>query len=489
MRPQYAHFFNPDANIRIGCVGDVILDTFIDGAVARISREAPIPVFAQNNVTSMIGGAGNVVCNLTALGIACDFFSIVGTDPHTEKVRDLLDPHPIKAHFIDDPNYTVANVLRYRSQKQHLFRVDGGGQNAIDPISRKRLVDAVDTHIVRFQVLILSDYDRGVLDQETISVLITMAKKANVPVIVDPRKADFCIYSGATMITPNVDEVEKACGKNCHHEPDLLAAGRQLVEQTGAHMAITRSEAGISLLDQKGHVKHYPTSQQDVIDVSGAGDTVVAVIAVAIAAGLGMDDAIILANIAAGIVITKSGTAPIDRTELLEKVERPFTCSIFNATEQMPDIKKWVDAWHNQKLKIGLTNGCFDILHPGHIHVIHQARLLCDRLIVAINGDASVQSLKGPTRPMQNENHRSTIIAALRTVDMVIIFEEKTPHHLIRNIIPDLLVKGADYREKDMIGADIVKANGGHIHRVPLLQGYSSTATIDTIQAKNRCEE
>lgn len=476
--------------LRIACVGDIILDSFTQGYVERISREAPIPILRTTGVDFMPGGAGNVTCNLASLGVDCDFLSVVGDDADADTLQRLLDQSPhIEATLIREPKRLTPRSIRYTSQKQQVFRADSHSEQALTDASRRQLLNHIDPCLSRCHALVLSDYGRGVLDAKTLVTLIESARKKDIPIIIDPRKANAALYRGASVITPNIAELEQICGHPCGDDQSLCQAGRDMAHITGANILITRGKDGITLVTQNGDIQHYPAHERDVIDVSGAGDTVVAMVAAGMAYKMGFDPIISLANHAAGLVVAKSGTATLSRSELTHMIEHHPSCPVLrygqDNGQDTPSILEVVAGWRKQGWRVGMTNGCFDVFHAGHAHIINQARSRCDRLIVAINSDSSVRTLKGPSRPIVVEEDRCRIIASLRSAHLVVVFAEETPKKLIQDITPDVLVKGADYEVKDIVGADIVERHGGTIYRVPLLKERSTTSMIAAIHKRS----
>lgn len=473
---------------RVLCIGDVMLDRFVYGAVERISPEAPIPVLHVEREKAMLGGAGNVAANIAALGAKAVLLSVVGKDAAGQEIARLLDESGIGAELVEAPLRQTTVKSRFVCGTQQVLRVDREKTEAVAADIEETLLARAAQLISATDAVILSDYGKGVLTDAVIASVIALAQKAGKPVIVDPKGADFSRYRGATVVTPNRKELETATGMKAATDETVRAAAMKIIVHCGiANVLATRSKDGMALISAKADPLYIPAHVREIYDVSGAGDTVIAAFSAALAAGADMPAAAWLSNIAAGIVVGKPGTATA-RPEEIEKVLREDFMS--------PDTRKSVqngglqkaasrqtaaeqsERWKIQGLKVGFTNGCFDLLHPGHLSVLRQARAACDRLIVAINSDASVRRLKGPTRPVQDETARATILSALEMVDMVVVFDEDTPIELLKAIRPDVLVKGGQYKLEEVVGYDIVMAYGGKIVRADMEEGFSTTNTI-----------
>jgi len=465
---------------RVLCIGDVMLDRFVTGEVERISPEAPIPVLRIRSRTTMLGGAGNVVRNLTTLGASVRFISVVGDDEAGHEIITTIAENPsVTADLITDSGRETAIKTRYLAGNQQMLRTD---QETVLPLSdtiADAVVQMVEQEIGSCGALMLSDYGKGVLTNGILRRLIDVATGAGVAVIIDPKGVDYDCYRGATLVTPNRKELEQATGLPTDDNDSVLAAARQLIAGSGIGAVLaTRSSDGMSLVTAD-HVEHLPAEAREVFDVSGAGDTVAATMAAALAIGVDMKDAATLANTAAGIVVGKFGTATVYMAELIASLHHH---EVSQAEAKVRTDRETVDrvtAWRRQGLKIGFTNGCFDLLHPGHLSLLTQAQQACDRLIVGLNTDASVKRLKGPSRPLQSEMARAQVLASLACVDAVVLFDDETPLCLIEMLLPDVLVKGADYSEDTVVGADLVKQHGGRVVLAKLADGFSTTATID----------
>jgi D-beta-D-heptose 7-phosphate kinase / D-beta-D-heptose 1-phosphate adenosyltransferase len=458
-------------------IGDVMLDRYVYGTVRRISPEAPVPILAVEREAVMPGGAGNVIRNLTTLGAASAFISVVGDDPAGAELTGLIGGQPgVEPWLLVEGGRTTTLKVRYIANGQQLLRADHEETTPIDTRLAERMVRIATDAMAATTVTVLSDYAKGVISAEAARALIGVARGLGRKVIVDPKGADYRRYAGADIITPNRRELAEAAGMPVSTEPDLIAAAAHLRSTHGfGAVLVTRAEDGMTLLDATG-TQHFPAEAADVFDVSGAGDTVVATLAAGVAAGLELPAAVRLANIAAGIVVGKIGTAAARPEELLAActAEGGALRKILSreaAAEQ-------VERWRRKGWRIGFTNGCFDLLHPGHVHLLEQARGACDRLVVGLNSDASVRRLKGPDRPVQPEAARAAVLASLAAVDLVCIYEEDTPLSLLADLRPDLLVKGADYTRETVVGAGEIEGWGGRVMLAELLPGHSTTATV-----------
>ena len=458
-------------------IGDAMLDRYVYGTVTRISQEAPIPVMAVEREVAMPGGAGNVVRNLTALGAAVAFVSVVGDDQAGSDLTGLIGGQPnVEPWLLVQGGRETTVKTRYVAQGQQLLRADREVTAQIHPKLAERLLRIARDAMVATSVTVISDYGKGVVTAEVTAEIVAAASQAGRPVIVDPKGGNYARYAGADLIKPNRRELAEATGMDVSDEAALVAAARHLraAHRFGA-VLVTRGEDGMTLLDDDG-VHHFPAEAAEVFDVSGAGDTVAATLAAGVAVGLPLRLAVRLANIAAGIVVGKVGTAIARESDLTAAISASGSALRKMVTREA--AVEQAERWRRRGWRIGFTNGCFDILHPGHVQLLEQARGACDRLIVGINSDASVRGLKGPGRPVQPEAARAAVLASLAAVDLVCIFEEPTPEALIADIRPDLLVKGADYTVETVVGAELVQSWGGRVMLAELLPGHSTTATV-----------
>ncbi len=458
-------------------IGDVMLDRYVYGTVERISPEAPVPIVRVEREVAMPGGAGNVVRNLTALGAAVAFVSVVGDDQAGSDLTGLVGGQPgVEPWLLVQGGRATTVKTRYFASGQHLMRADQEDTAPIHPKLAERMLRIARDAMMATSVTVLSDYRKGLLSGATASELIGAARQTSRKVIVDPKGTDYDHYAGADIITPNRRELAEATGMPVDTEAAIDAAARLLRERHGfGAVLVTRSEDGMTLVDDNG-AQHFPAEAAEVYDVSGAGDTAIATLAAGIAAGLDLPVAVRLANIAGGIVVGKVGTAVARESDLLAALTLQGGTLRKIVTREA--ASEQVERWRRKGWRTGFTNGCFDLLHPGHVHLLEQARAACDRLVVGLNSDASVRRLKGPNRPVQPEAARAAVLASLSSVDLVCVFDEDTPVELLDAIRPELLVKGADYTVDTVVGADLVRGWGGRVMLADLLPGHSTTATV-----------
>jgi D-beta-D-heptose 7-phosphate kinase/D-beta-D-heptose 1-phosphate adenosyltransferase len=459
-----------------------MLDRYVYGAVNRVSPEAPIPIISVERDVAMPGGAGNVVRNLTALGAAVAFVSVVGDDQAGSDLTGLIGGQPnVEPWLLVQGGRTTTTKTRYIAQGQQLLRADHEVVAQIHPKLAERLVRITQDALTATTVTVLSDYNKGVLTGDVAARIIAAARTIGRRVVVDPKGRDYARYAGADVITPNRRELAEATGMPVDTEKDLVAAAQSLRTAHGfGAVLVTRSEDGMSLVMDGGPF-HYPAEAADVFDVSGAGDTVVATLAAGMAAGLDLPIAARLANIAAGIVVGKVGTAVARESDLLAALS-PHGGALRKVVTREQAAEQ-VERWRQRGWRTGFTNGCFDLLHPGHVHLLEQARSRCDRLVVALNSDASVRRLKGATRPVQSEAARAAVLGSVAAVDLVCIYDEDTPEATLQAIRPDLLVKGSDYTLGTVVGADFVQGYGGEVMLADLLPGFSTTATVQRLRS------
>ncbi len=473
-------------NKQVLCLGDLLLDRFVYGAVHRISPEAPVPVLKINRDFLALGGAGNVVRNLSALGCPTTFIGIIGKDDAGQKTRDLLTTLPhVTAHLMVEGRTPLKS--RFISNSQQLLRVDDEVLAVPSQATLDALKALLKDHLPLAQVVILSDYGKGALSPDLCQFVISTAKSAGIPTIVDPKGQDYSRYRGATLLTPNEKELSEVFPYPLQSDQDIVQAMTQIKDLYHLDaILVTRGAKGMVLLPPSSYKSpstpiHIPAQAREIFDVSGAGDTVIATLSASISVGNSLEDAARLANIAAGIVVGKVGTAIVNQDELAAAVLKtePFAPSKIMSLEE---TKAHTQIWRRHGLTLGFTNGCFDLLHLGHLHSLEQCKKKCDRLIVGLNTDASIRLLKGENRPIQEERVRAHVLAALEYVDCVILFEDDTPLALIEALLPDILFKGSDYTVQSVVGADIVQLNGGKVHLIDLKPGYSTTATVTKLQ-------
>lgn len=473
------------AKARILCVGDVMLDRYVYGTVERISPEAPIPILAVVRETAMLGGAGNVVRNLAALKASCCFVSLIGEDPAGREVTHLIAAEPlVEPNLLPEPGRVTTIKVRYVAGSQQLLRADRETVRPAKPHTESELVRRAADDLKHCQAVVLSDYGKGVLSDDVIGQVIAAARAQGRPVVVDPRGSDPTRYAGATVITPNRRELGELAGLRIGTPEQIRDAARVVMAKGGIEaVLVTLSQDGMALFTARGEEHHLRAEAREVYDVSGAGDTVVALLACGLASGLALVDAARLASVAAGIVVGKTGTAVVYPEELVFALRAEDLRFGEAKAASMDQALEKVAGWRRQGFRVGFTNGCFDLLHPGHVSLLAQARSRCDKLIVAINSDASVSRLKGPERPVHSEASRAAVLGSLATVDLVVVFGEDTPLEIIRTLKPDLLVKGADYTVENVVGADVVQSYGGEVYLAELAEGHSTTNVIRRMAA------
>ena len=465
------------------CIGDLMLDEFVYGEVSRISPEAPTPVIACKRSELMVGGAGNVARNLVALGTRCIFVGVVGDDATGLALSDTLNAEPlVEARLVVDGARQTTRKVRFVSEhfSTHLLRADWELAAPVDAASEEAIVAHALAALPHAGAVVLSDYAKGALTPRVIRAVIQAARDAGKPVIVDPKGRDYSIYHGATMITPNRQELADATHRTATTDDEIAAAAAELRKALSAQaVLVTRSEAGMTLVHDGASV-HVPAYPVRVRDVSGAGDTVVAIIAAMLALRADFESAMRAANAGAAVVVGKRGTATVSVAELRVRI---LPASTLAPEEKIvfdwAMLDEHLSAWKSQGLRVGFTNGCFDLLHPGHVRLLAAARAACDRLVLGLNSDSSVRRLKGEGRPVQPVGARAEVLAALEAVDLVVVFEEDTPLKLIERVKPTVLVKGGDYTRETVVGHEIVEALGGEIILIDLVPGHSTTAMVE----------
>ncbi|TDU24345.1 D-alpha,beta-D-heptose 7-phosphate 1-kinase /D-beta-D-heptose 1-phosphate adenylyltransferase [Panacagrimonas perspica] len=466
----------PDfSKTRLLVAGDVMLDRYWSGPTQRISPEAPVPVVRVGRDESRPGGAANVALNLAALGARASLLGVVGRDSPAASLAALLRLHAIEPDWVESPRLPTITKLRVLSRNQQVIRLDFeesyASQGAFD---RAKLIERFTIGMADAQVAVLSDYAKGTLID--VAALIAQCQALKKPVVIDPKGNDFTRYRGATVLTPNLGELEAIVGA-CPDDATLIGKGARLINDLHLEaLLVTRSEKGMTLLRPGKPPLHLPTEAREVFDVTGAGDTVVAALAAGLAAGQDLGDAVRLANVAAGIVVAKLGTATASRAELELALHRPAAGEESLLTEEQL-LAKLATA-RSRGNTIVMTNGVFDLLHVGHVRYLEAARQRGDLLIVAVNEDDSVRRLKGPTRPVNSCADRMRVLGALKCVDYVVPFAEDTPERLIGRVLPDLLVKGGDYKPEQIAGYAAVKANGGDVVVLDFHEGYSTTSML-----------
>lgn len=468
---------------RVLCIGDAMLDRFIYGTADRISPEAPIPVLRIEREATMLGGAGNVVRNLVAIGVHPTFIAVVGNDLAGREVARLVSEHEdIDPCLVVETERQTTIKTRYFASSQQLLRADAETTQALTDQAMAQILTHCESIIPQVCAVVLSDYGKGVLAPVICTKIIALANAHNVPVVVDPKGSNWSHYRGATLVTPNRKELADVTKMPVDNEAEIIAAARAVIAENGIHAVLaTRSQDGMSLISDFDEPEHFAAEAREVYDVSGAGDTVVAIMAALLGSGATAVEAARIANVAAGIVVGKVGTAVVFTDEITSALHHGDLWTGEAKVAGVKAARSILDDWRRKGAKIGFTNGCFDLLHPGHVSLLAQAKAGCDRLVVGLNSDASVARLKGPTRPIQSEAARSTVLASLATVDLVVIFGEDTPLELITALRPDVLVKGADYSVANVVGADLVQGWGGKVILANLVEGQSTTNTVKKI--------
>ncbi|MEO1100231.1 MAG: D-glycero-beta-D-manno-heptose 1-phosphate adenylyltransferase [Pseudomonadota bacterium] len=464
---------------KIICIGDTMLDRFVYGSVDRISPEAPVPVFKQTRVTEMPGGAGNVARNVAALGAQAVLIGVVGDDDEARRLVGAIgDMDGVTGDLIAERGRPTTLKTRYVATAQQMLRVDSENTAPIDRATEQAVIDSLTYEAKTAQAILFSDYAKGVATPAILEAVAGIGREHGIPIIVDPKGRDFGKYGSVTLIKPNASELAAATELPCGSDQDVAAALEAAKNASSATAIVaTRAAKGMSYINANDQIVHVQGEAREVYDVSGAGDTSLAALGIGLASNGTLEQAIALAIRASGIAVGKAGTAAVTAAELRESLQLGMA-RLGGVHTPLDALLTRVDGWRDAGLTIGFTNGCFDILHPGHLKVLEEARERCGRLIVGLNSDASVRRLKGETRPVNNEASRARVLSALSVVDDVIVFEEDTPANLIDALKPDLLVKGGDYALDDIVGARDVLERGGAVHIVPLVEGESTTSAI-----------
>jgi D-beta-D-heptose 7-phosphate kinase/D-beta-D-heptose 1-phosphate adenosyltransferase len=465
------------SGVRVLVAGDAMLDEYWFGDTARISPEAPVPVVHTRSTEQRAGGAANVALNLAALGAVTQLSAVVGADERGERLAALLEERGVRCDLLRSPNVPTIHKLRVLARNQQLIRLD-----AELPLhaEAQTFAEQVKAQLAAVDIVVLSDYAKGTLGRA--SDIIAACRAAGRRVLIDPKGTDFTRYRGATLLTPNRGEFDAVAGRSAS-EADFLERGAKLREQLELEaLLVTRGEHGMTLFRASEAPLTLPAEAREVFDVTGAGDTVIALLAAGLAAGLPMDAAAGLANLGAGIVVGKIGVATVTRSELLLELHRKGRGG--RGAVELAELEMLVAESKARGERIVMTNGCFDILHAGHVSYLEQAKALGDRLIVAVNDDASVARLKGPTRPINPLEDRMAVLAGLAAVDWVVPFSEDTPAALIARIVPDVLVKGGDYKPEEIAGADTVLKNGGTVRVLGFKPGRSTSKVIAAIRGE-----
>ena len=468
------------AEVQVACVGDLMLDRYIYGDVARVSPEAPIPVLIHRSEAAMLGAVGNVARNVASLGAQASMAGVVGADAAADEVARLIDEEArITSHLVVARGRPTIVKSRFVASGQQLLRLDHEQDGDLDEGDQAELIQSAQSAISSAGAVILSDYSKGGVGKPLIDAVLALAKAAGAPVIVDPKGRSFAKYGEADLIKPNAKELalvtDLPVGTDREVEIALAAA---LANCSAQAILVTRAGAGMSLAVRGRAVAHFPGRAQAVFDVSGAGDTSIAALSVALASGASIEEAVTFAVLASGVVVGKVGTATVSPAELIEaesRLSKPAAApKIVERAAAAEQVKIWKEAGYS----VGFTNGCFDILHVGHVTYLEQASEWCDRLVLGVNSDASVRRLKGDGRPVNDAQSRARVLAGLACIDLVIEFDEDTPIELITALRPDVLVKGADYAKADVVGAKEVESWGGVVRLAEIVDGYSTTSTI-----------
>jgi D-beta-D-heptose 7-phosphate kinase/D-beta-D-heptose 1-phosphate adenosyltransferase len=473
------------SRLTVLCVGDVMLDRFLHGDIERISPEAPVPVIHLRQTREMLGGAGNVASNIASLGGKAILVGLVGQDEPGARLNAILAGQAaITSALVHTPDRPTICKTRFIAGRQQVVRADEESRAPLLDHEQSALIAAFEARLPQAHAVIFSDYGKGVLSPAFLAHGIAAARARGVPVFVDPKAEDFARYRGATCVTPNAREMATAARAPVGTEAEIATAARRVIEEAGVDaILVTRSEKGMVLVDADG-VSTVSARAREVFDVSGAGDTVIATLALAHADGRPLAQAMHIANAAAGVVVSKLGTATADIAEVMHELAAQDAAggAAVPGLMTLEMAQALVTRWRAQGFSVGFTNGCFDILHPGHVSLLAFARAQCDRLIVALNTDDSVRRLKGPSRPVNPLAQRAQVMAAIRYVDGVLCFEEDTPLALIAALVPDVLVKGADYAVDQVVGGDVVRAAGGRVVLAELVAGQSTTGIIERMR-------
>jgi D-beta-D-heptose 7-phosphate kinase/D-beta-D-heptose 1-phosphate adenosyltransferase len=462
-------------------IGDIMIDRYVSGQVRRISPEAPIPVLRFGASRMVLGGAGNVANNIAALGARAILVGAVGADPMGADLlaHGVAVPDRVTLRTITLADRPTTVKTRFMSGSHQLLRLDEETAGPLAAAEVTAMLAMFESCLAEADVVVLSDYAKGVLCDGVLEGVIARAKAFGKRVIADPKRADYAAYRHVCVITPNEQEVTLATGIEIASDADAVRAGQQALAASEADaILVTRSERGLTLVQRDAEPLHLPTEAREVADVSGAGDSLVAAFAVMLAGGADLAEAAIVANAAAGVAVSKLGTATVSQSELIAALHRQELLALDDKTVPLASAQARLADWRRGGARIGFTNGCFDLIHPGHVRLLAKARARCDRLVVALNTDASVKRLKGPTRPVQNEMARATVMASIGAVDLVVLFDEDTPLEMIAALRPDIIFKGADYRIDQVVGGDLVQSYGGEVGLIDLEEGHSTTSII-----------
>tara|TARA_B100000029_G_scaffold492377_1_gene553590 strand:- start:21900 stop:23354 length:1455 start_codon:yes stop_codon:yes gene_type:complete len=466
-------------NKKIFCLGDLMLDNYIIGNTNRISPEGPIPVLDVENKIEMLGGIGNVVRNLSTLASETHLVSMTGNDEVAKKIEKKLNQINCSKKIVKDSNRPTTTKSRFIANNQQILRVDNENVSEISKKIEENIYKFSKKIILKSDAIIISDYKKGVLTTNLLRKIISFAKKNKKSIVLDPKSSNYEKYKGVTIITPNINELELVSKRKFLNDNDIIGSSKKLISKFNfKYVLVTMGKSGMILVSSKKSIK-LNAEAQEIFDVSGAGDTVASFIAAGLASSLKIDDIVKIANIAAGVVVNKTGTSVAHLSEVLLAVNK--NDYHLSKVMKLNEAINTVNFWKNKNEIIGFTNGCFDYLHPGHISLFKQAKKCCSKLIVAINSDSSIKLNKGPLRPRQKLNKRLQVLNSIPFIDLIIVFSTKTPLDIIKKIKPKFLIKGSDYKESEIIGSKEVKKNGGKIIRAKILDNFSSSKIIEEV--------
>ena len=481
---ELARYVGRFPKLRVLCVGDIMIDRYVYGRVSRVSAEAPIPIMTHQGENVMLGAVGNVARNVAALGGQARIISVVGEDEGAQEVSRLTaEEENLQADLVTVPGRRTTLKTRYVASGQQLLRADQEDTFPLDEEAQRLLIDAFKSALPDVDIVVFSDYAKGCLSDAVLKETIEAARGAGKLVVVDPKGHDFSRYDGASLLKPNAGELGQSTGIPCSNDETAVLSARKALEMTeiGA-LLVTRSEHGMTLVERDRQPQHFKEKRSEVFDVSGAGDTALAMLGLALGAGASFTDAATLANKACNLVVGKVGTAVVYSSELCHSLQSAEFETVGSKIMPLVALIDLVVGWRSRGRTVGLTNGCFDLIHAGHVSLLEQAKATCDRLIVGLNSDSSVGRLKGEGRPINNETARAMVLASFSVVDSVVIFSEDTPMRLIDKLRPDVLIKGADYTEDQVVGAEFMKSYGGRVHLAKLAPLLSTTNTIRKIK-------
>ncbi len=473
------HRFNASSAVKILVVGDIILDRYVHGDTTRISPEAPVPVVKVNRVEERPGGAANVAMNIASLGLQVELLGITGKDESADILEKQVNSNAVASNLVRCEGFPTVTKLRVLSQNQQLLRLDY--ESSLAPAVAEEVQAQYARLLSDVQLVVISDYAKGSL--QSLETMVKAARERQIPVLVDPKGSDFSRYRQATVLTPNLNEFLAVVG-DCDDESEFDSKALELCKELELDaLLVTRGSEGMTLYTaEEGKLLHEPALAHEVFDVTGAGDSVIGVLAASLVSSHSLEEAVVFANTAAGLVVEKLGAASVSTEELnaalANRISKPGRSGVYPASN-LVDI---VQAEQEKGATVVMTNGCFDVLHAGHVDYLEKARQHGDYLLVAVNDDASVERLKGKGRPVNSLENRMKVLSALASTDWICSFSEDTPAKLIQEICPDVLVKGADYEEHEIVGADFVKARGGRVERIAIEIDQSSSEIIKNLK-------